>query len=182
MWKKIHSEKIFTHPRLTLIEDTVELPDGTQVPYLTFESDANGSTVICINDKSEVLVQQEYTYPQQKIMYQFPGGRSDHGEDLETTARRELREESGYDAVDLTHLGWFYAYNRRSNEKIHIYIARNPVPVERTGGDIEEVIHSEWIPIDTFTKMVADGEVPNFVALAAWALFMSKRHELDIAA
>lgn len=34
MWKKISSKVLLEHPRLTVVEDTVLLPNGTEVNYL----------------------------------------------------------------------------------------------------------------------------------------------------
>jgi 8-oxo-dGTP pyrophosphatase MutT (NUDIX family) len=171
MWKKISSKIVFKHPRLTLIEDEVELPTGEVVPYLTFEHKNDGVTIICLNDKNQLLLQEEYSYPPNKRLYQFPGGKTEPGESPEESARRELREESGLEANDLTELGWYYTNNRRSAEKMYVFLARNPAPCKKEGGDLEEDITSTWITTDDFTQLIAQGDITNFSVLAAWTLY-----------
>jgi ADP-ribose pyrophosphatase len=45
---------------------------------------------------SELLLQKQYRPPIDKICIEVPAGLVDEGEDAETCALRELREESGY--------------------------------------------------------------------------------------
>jgi 8-oxo-dGTP pyrophosphatase MutT (NUDIX family) len=175
MWKKVNSKTIFNHPRLTLLEDEVELPNGNVVPYLTFKHDHDGVTVICINDKEEILLQQEYSYPPNATLYQFPGGKTEEGEDAETTGRRELLEESGLNAGNLVSLGQYYTNNRRTAEKMYVFLAQDATKGQKSGGDPEEDITSQWVPIAEFKKMITQGKITNFSVLAAWTLFENKR-------
>jgi hypothetical protein len=46
--------------------------------------------------------------------------------------------------------------------------------VPKEGGDAEEFITSEWVPIATLRKMIANGEVDNFSILAGMALYDAK--------
>jgi 8-oxo-dGTP pyrophosphatase MutT (NUDIX family) len=56
-----------------------------------------GATVVVINDKREVLLQQRSDINK----WGFPGGVMEFGETLEETAARELYEETGLRASDL---------------------------------------------------------------------------------
>lgn len=174
MWKQISSKTVFNHPRLVLLEDEVELPNGNIVSYLTFKHDHDGVTVICINDKREILLQQEYSYPPNAMLYQFPGGKTEEGEKPETTVQRELLEESGLHAGELINLGWYYTNNRRTAEKMHVFLAQNTSIGEKRGGDLEEDITSQWMPIAEFKQMITQGKITNFSVLAAWTLFVNK--------
>ncbi|HRI35630.1 MAG TPA: hypothetical protein PK765_00725 [bacterium] len=75
MWKTVATRQIFSHPRLTLIEDEVLLPNGEPTTYLRFD-DRGGSTtsVIAIRDDGKILVQREYSHPLSRIIWQLPGG------------------------------------------------------------------------------------------------------------
>ena len=89
MWQKTSSKIILKHPRLTVVEDQVILPNGHQTDYLRFESNTAAVGIIChVNGK--FLVQKEYTYPSNQFVYQFPGGSVLDNEDLKIGVNREL--------------------------------------------------------------------------------------------
>ncbi|HUP26233.1 MAG TPA: NUDIX hydrolase [Candidatus Limnocylindrales bacterium] len=175
MWKTISSKIIFRHPRLVLAEDIVELPDGSQVPYLKYMDNHDAAAVICIKNK-EVLLQREYSYPLNKILYQFPGGKFEPGETPQHAAARELAEEAGLRAQHLKKLGWFYLDNRRSNAKMHIYLATGLSDIEKPPGDPEEVITSHWLPVAQVEVLIREGKIRNYSLLAAWSLYAASAH------
>ncbi len=58
MWKTSSSKEIFNHPRLTLIEDEVILPNGVQITYLKYKDDGGCcATIIAKNDDGKILIQ-----------------------------------------------------------------------------------------------------------------------------
>jgi len=168
-WKRLDSKVLLEHQRMTIVEDSVELPGGQVVPYLRHESAGDGITVLCIRD-GQILLQREYSYPPDEFLLQFPGGKIEDGETPEEGAARELREESGYAFSGCEPLGWCYVNNRRSDAKMYFVLARDVAPVAKAGGDLEEFIESFWVPLGEFEQMIADGEVTNYSVLAAWAL------------
>lgn len=172
MWKKIKSREIFKHPRLTLVEDTVELPDGTLTQYLKFKANNNSAMVICTRD-NEVLLQKEYSYPPDEILYQFPGGKIESGETPEDGVIRELAEEAGLKPGSIERIGWFYVDNRRTNSKMFVFVAGDCTKSKKVSGDHEEEITSHWMPIDQIDRLIKDGKIVNYSVLAAWSLYKS---------
>ena len=112
-WKKLTSTVLLKHPRLTVVEDDIELPDGHTSKYIYFANANDAAMVIAIKGDS-ILVQTEYSYPPDLNMYQLPGGAIEEGEDPIPAALRELEEESGYAASDnseVSYVGYFYVNN-----------------------------------------------------------------------
>lgn len=173
MWKQLGQKEIFKHPRLTLLEDEVQLPDGSKTHYVTFAHTNDGVTIIARQD-SKILLSQEYSYPMDEVLYQFPGGKTEAGEDPEESAKRELEEETGYKAVNMIPLGWYYPNNRRTKAKMYVFLADGVRKGVKQGGDAEEDIVSEWISEADLEEKIKAGEIVNFSVLAAWALFRSR--------
>jgi 8-oxo-dGTP pyrophosphatase MutT (NUDIX family) len=171
-WKKLSTTTLLEHPRMTVFEDEVELPNKKTSKYVYLVVAKDSVSAIAIKD-GKMLVQQEYSYPPNKVMYQFPGGGVEPGEDLEKAVLRELQEESGYTGTP-TLLGSYYPSNRRTANKMHAFLITDIEEVTKEGGDAEEFITSEWIPIATLRKMIANGEVDNFSILAGMALYDAK--------
>lgn len=174
MWEKIKTKTIFKHSRITLVEDQVKLPNKNIISYLRFvEKNKASVTVICINNES-VLVQREYSYPTNSILYQFPGGKVEKKENIKVAAKREIFEESGIKTKNIKEIGWYYINNRRSNLKMHVFIVDKFILGKKKGGDIEEDIKSEWVSITKINNLIANGKIVNYSFLAAWALFQNK--------
>lgn len=172
-WKKLSEEKIFEHPRLTVYEDSVVLPDGHQTKYLRYSNAPDAASVIAINHEGKILLQKEYSYPPNEWLFQFPGGAIDSGESPLEGALRELGEEAGLRG-DLTEIGWFYIDNRRKSTKFYMFTAQNLIEVPRNH-DIEEAFEDFWVTEAEIDHMIRDGEIVTYSALAAWAIYKSTK-------
>jgi ADP-ribose pyrophosphatase len=173
-WKKLESKVILDHPRLRLNEDKVELPNGQTVDYLRqAPAKMHSVIVVALNDKDEILLQREYSYPPNTVMWQLPGGGMDKGEDIPATAKRELLEESDVIAGSCEVIGSFYVNNRRSDEKQYVVLCTELHP-ETGRRDDEEFIESVWMPVSKLRPMIASGEFDNIYLLAALNIWFSQ--------
>ena len=140
-WRRLSSQIIFTHPRMILAEDEVELPDGKRSLYLRQVYQGKGGVIIICQNGGKVLIQREYSYPVDDILYQFPGGKIEEGETPEQAAQRELAE-------DFQQIGWFYADNRRTSAKLYVVCARGAFRDNYSlQPDDTEFISSSWLEI-----------------------------------
>lgn len=115
-WKKLSSNILLKHPRLTVIEDEVELPTGHKTSYVYIDEVPGAVMIIAKRKDGKLLLQREYSYPPNKWLYQFPGGAIENNEDTKQSALRELAEEAGLQG-NLEELGSFYVNNRRMKHK-----------------------------------------------------------------
>ncbi|MBP9667499.1 NUDIX hydrolase [Candidatus Saccharibacteria bacterium] len=169
-WKFIERKYLFDHPRMKIVEDVVELPDGKQAKYLREEPATSHSVaILAINVDGQVLLQQEYSYPPDKVLYQLPGGAAKSGEDIIETANRELSEESGYISRECKVIGSFYLNNRRSDRKQYVVLCKD-LEKQKLQEDDEEFIESEWMSLDDIKSLVRDGKIENAGLLAALSL------------
>jgi ADP-ribose pyrophosphatase len=72
----------------------------------------------------EILMVRQHRYALGKETLEIPAGKLDPGETPEACVRRELLEETGYEAGELTFLYTYAPAIGYSNELIHIYSAR----------------------------------------------------------
>jgi len=170
-WKLIDRGLLLNHPRMKIVEDSVELPTGKLTQYIREAPVMHSSvTIVAINDKNEILVQREYSYPPDEIMYQLPGGKMNLDEDIIVAANRELSEESGYVASNSVILGSYYVNNRRSDAKQHVVLCKDLI-VQKSQEDQEEFIESEWLPYSSVKDLIKKGEIVNINMLATLQLF-----------
>ena len=169
VWKRLTTKQLLNHPRLTVFEDDIVLPNGEKSTYLHFGEATHAAMIIAINDEGKILVQKEYSYPPNEWLYQFPGGGLKPQEAPLEGAHRELAEEANLTG-DMEQIGWFYVDNRRRQDKMYVFIARNlqAVPGEK---DAEEAFEYSWLAPKQIGKLIAEGQITNFSILAGWALY-----------
>ena len=173
-WRKISSRHILDHPRMQLVEDEVELPSGKKIQYLRQEYSGRGGVIVVCRKGDKILVQREYSYPVDEILWQFPGGKIEADETPEQAATRELAEESGIKAENAKCIGWFYPDNRRTNARLFVVECDYVTDDEKARPDDTEFIESEWIENGQISQMIRRGEVRNYAMLAAWRMLQSR--------
>ncbi len=174
MWKTVLSKEIFSHPRLSLLEDEVILPNGIQTKYLKYKDDGRcAATVIAKRKDGKILLQTEYSYPSNKELFQFPGGGVPVGEKPEIGANRELMEEANLMANNLELLGSYLINNRRSTSRMFIYLATD-LEEKYLAGDPEEDIKSFWFSEEEISEKIKSNEIVNCHVLSAWCLYKNK--------
>lgn len=171
-WKTLSTKQLVDNARLSVFEDEVELPSGHKTTYIRYGNGAGAAAVIAVNTEGKILVQKEYSYPPDAWMLHFPAGAINKAEDPKVAAEREFAEEAQLKG-DLSELGWFYSYNRRSADKFYVYVATN---LSSTVGqkDAEEDIEHYWYTVDEIDQMIAGDKIPNHSFLAIWCLFKAK--------
>lgn len=174
MWKKIKTEEIYRHPRLTLFKDEILLPNGEKSDYLHFEIEKDATAVICRDSQGKILLFKEYSYLPDKKIYQFPGGQIQKDETPEQGALRELAEEASVKAKNLKFLGKYYWTHRRSKQMIHVFLGTDLGEVFAQADPEEEgTIDKLWFTKEEVEKLIRNGEIVDVDVLAIWSLYIT---------
>ncbi len=170
-WKFIERKVLLDHPRMKIVEDYVKLPNGKQINYiLEASTDKASVAIIAINDKNEILLQKEYSYPPNEVLFQLPGGAVKESEEIVVAANRELSEESGYIGKNCQIIGYFYLNNRRSDRKQYVILCRDLIKKKQSHDD-EEIIESIWVSLDKVDQLIKENKITNVSLLAALRLY-----------
>ena len=173
--KKISSERIYEGAILNLRKDTVTAPKGKAYREIV---EHNGAVAIVpiTNDGKLVMVKQ-FRYPTGQVILEIPAGKIDQGEtDPLLTAKRELKEETGYTAQNLHYLGKLNPSVAYTEEVIHLYAATGLTPGE-TSFDDDEALDIVEYDFQEAYQMAASGKLVDAKTIAA--IFMAKE-QLDI--
>jgi ADP-ribose pyrophosphatase len=174
-WKTLSSKLILDHKQMKISEDIVELPNGKKSIYVRRTPSENDSVIIiAIDAMGKILIQQEYSYPPDKIMYQLPGGSMLSGETVLEAAHREAAEESGIDAKNAQIIGSYYVNNRLSDKKQNVVLFAD-IFKSKLKEDGDEFIETMWISEAKLFKMIASGKIDNINLLAAINIWLQKR-------
>lgn len=82
-----------------------------------------GVAILAMTDEGKVLCVQQYRYAQGREMLEVPAGKLEYHEDPFLTGKRELQEETGYEAKNWVFLGEFIPTGAYLEEKIWMYYA-----------------------------------------------------------
>jgi ADP-ribose pyrophosphatase len=166
----IESSQVFRGKLLDVRLDRVRLPDASEATR-EYVKHQGAVVVIPVLDGGELLFERQFRYPLGCAMIEFPAGKIDPGELVETTARRELLEETGFVAGEWRHLGVMHPCVGYSDERIEIFLARG---LARQGG--QNLDHGEFIDVLELTleeavAAVRDGEITDAKTITAlfWA-------------
>lgn len=80
--------------------------------------------ILPIRDDGKVILVNQFRVPINDWVLEVPAGRVEKGEDLISAARRELREEAGYDADELVKVASIYTAPGYSDEILHVFLAK----------------------------------------------------------
>ena len=126
-WKRVGSRTLYERAPVTVREDTLALPDGRQRIYPVMHLGASVGILPFIAE-TEVLLVRQYRHVTNDFAWEVPGGRLESDEPPEEAAQRELREESGYRAGRLRHLGFIWPNNAYLDEVTHVFAAEELTP------------------------------------------------------
>ena len=129
---------------------------GTWAPAGALTESQSGEGVV-LEDGRVVLIRQ-FRYPLRKYILEFPAGKLDSHLSPEETIARELEEEAGYRAQELTHECSFYTSPGISNELLHLFVARSLEPVQQRLEDGEH-ISVERYTLEQCLDKVVRGEI-----------------------
>ena len=152
---------------MTLREDRVRLPSGHVLDeYHVVEYPDWACVLALTGDRRAVLVEQ-YRYGIDRVCLELPAGALDAGEDALAAARRELREETGYEAGRWTALGRYAVEPGRHTNWGHVFLAegarRTGEPVHDAGEDLAVRL----VPAADLVALVDEGRIVHGVHVAA---------------
>jgi ADP-ribose pyrophosphatase len=151
----VHRGHIITVVRATFVD-----PDGT-----AFERDVvrhpGAVAMVAITGADAVVLVQQYRPAVDRWLLEIPAGTCDvGGEPNEVTARRELAEEVGYEATNLTLLTTCAITPGFCDEYSAVYLATGlrAVALDRQGIE-ERFMRTVEVPLSGFDAMVDDGTI-----------------------
>ena len=169
-WPVASSAELGTGRIVRLRQDEVELPDGQHVHREVIEH-PGAVAVVAVDQTDRVLLIRQYRHPAAATLWELPAGLRDvAGEPLLDTARRELREEAGYQANEWHLLADFLSSPGISTERIRVFLARDLSVVPE--GDDEYVREHEeayltaaWVPLTEVVSRIQEGHLHNGVTI-----------------
>jgi len=166
-WEITKNEKV-SLGRFTINYDHL-LIEGLESVYSYVEINNGVCILPLLNDK--IITIKQYRYPLKKWEYELPAGMIDKGEKPLESAKRELKEETGYKAKDYKLLGHFYPSAGSTDEKVYLYLAKNLVK-RKDKLDIAEDIEVNKFNLDQIKEMIVNNKFTHGSGIAAFSKYV----------
>ncbi len=167
-FKILKSERVFAGRIFAVEQHLVALPDGRQA-QVDLVQHGDAITILPVDHDGSIWFIRQYRHPTRRWLLELPAGHLEDAESPEIAANRELREEIGMSAQNITRLGGFFLAPGYSTEYLHVYLATglSPDPLEP---DEDEMIEIVKISITKAYKLAEDGAIEDAKSLAALLL------------
>lgn len=162
--EKLFTKRVYEGKIINLRVDTITLPGGKTTTREVVEH-AGAVAIVPINEKNEIILVQQYRYATGKVLLEIPAGKLEPGESAPNCAGRELLEETGYAAADLQELISFFSTPGFSDEKLHIFLARE-LTYYKQQLDEDENIDVVIMPLVQAVDLIWAGEICDAKTIA----------------
>jgi ADP-ribose pyrophosphatase len=172
-WKTVARETAFHHSKwLTVENHTIQLPDGKTISEWPWIITPDFINVIAITGQGHFLFFRQTKYAAEGIVLAPVGGYLEPHEDPLQAAKRELLEETGYEAPDWVSLGKYAVDGNHGVATAHFYLARGARKIkEPDSDDLEEQELVELTREETLQEVSRRSfKVMSWVGAAALAL------------
>lgn len=169
-WRRIGSRRLQRCRIFDLDQVRFQPPDSRPARDFWVIEAPDWINVIPLTPEGRVLLVRQYRFGTQEFTLEIPGGMCDPGEQPLEAARRELREETGFDAERIVDLGWVHPNPAVQTNRCHTYLARDVVRVGEPTPDPNEEFEQLSVPLDEIPGLIAGRRITHALVVAAFQL------------
>lgn len=179
-WKTLSRHVILEHSKFLTVENhSVELPDGRIVDDWPWVITPDLVNVLAITKENEFLVFRQTKYGIDGTSLAPVGGYIEPGEEPISAAKRELLEETGFEAPKWVSLGQYRVDSNRGAGSAHFYFALEAEKVKDIDSDDLEEQQQIFLDINELEAALNSFQfkVLPWTAILAMALHYYKTNE-----
>jgi ADP-ribose pyrophosphatase len=161
-WTIKDSERIYADEFAEVWVDEVSKPDGGPARRVTMRMKP-GVAVLALDEEGFAHLVKTFRYAVGKDSIEAVQGGVEEGEEPESAARRELKEELGIEAEEFTDLGLVDAVTSQVYSPSRIFLARRLKFGEHERESTER-LQPLKVKFDEAVRMVSDGEITQGIS------------------
>lgn len=163
--KSISQEYIYKGKTINLKVEKVRLPNGKEAKREIVEH-PGAVAIIPFISEDKIIILEQYRRAIEEIILEIPAGKLHKGEDLESCARRELEEETGYKAKEMQYLGRLAMAPGFADEIIYLYSAKE-LYRGSVNLDEDEFVNIKEMSIEEIKEAVKNNKIIDAKTIAA---------------
>ena len=143
---------------------------GDPHPFYRIESPA-WVNVVALTDQDELVMVRQWRHGARAVTLEIPGGLVDPGETPAAAAARELLEETGFRAGQLTSLGSINPNPALFANRCHMEVAQDCKRVAEIQNSATEETVVELLPLAELPALLRGGGIDHALVVAALYAF-----------
>ena len=175
-WDRRHREHREDYTVFTVHEEHSRSPrTGRDHTFYVIDS-PDWVNVIPVTGDGQIVFVRQYRHGTKEVTLEVPGGMIDDDDGSPVVAaRREMREETGYDTDDLVYLGRVAPNPAIQSNRCHTCLARNVQLVGRPALEGAEDIEVALVDPADVPGLITSGKIEHALVVAAFYLYDNVR-------
>jgi len=165
-FKVINRSETPVSPWVRLVAKEVRSSEKEQTHVYHSLAVADYVVVIAMTSSGLIPVVSQFRPAVEAITWELPAGLRDGEESPEETCRRELKEETGLDAVKITALASWFTDTGRLENRLHVFFAETGDCLPSAGS--EEGIRVQFVKPETLLSWIQEGKFALSMHIAAF--------------
>ena len=177
-WELVESEQLADYRITRVRRDRRRSPrTGAEHDFIVLQM-REWVNVIAVTRQARIVIIEQYRHGTQEVGVEIPGGVVDPGDsELEQAARRELLEETGYEAEEFVCIGKVTANPAIQDNRCHTFVALGAHAVGEVRLEAGEDIAVGEVGIDEVGELIASGRMSHALVIAGFWWFDRWRGE-----
>jgi 8-oxo-dGTP pyrophosphatase MutT (NUDIX family) len=178
-WTLLSRKTVLDRHWLRVSEDRVLLPNGTIIDEFHLLNSPPWAAVIALTLDAQLVLVEQYRHGLGGTSLELPSGVIDPSELPIEAARRELREETGFAALEMHPLTELAPEPSRATHRAHFFVAVGASQVGRAQPEASEVIRVKLLPVVKVLEEIEAGRIMHAAHVAA-ILLAERRGLLNV--
>jgi ADP-ribose pyrophosphatase len=167
--KVIQRKIVYNGPRQTVYVDRLEVNNGNEIDYYIVNH-RDAVAAIPITNDGKILLVEQYRHPVGRNLFDIPGGLIENGEDPKDSIKREILEETGYQASKVEFMCRFNTDPSMSPQEIILYKATNLIQVADASPEISSPIKVHLLEPQVIRDILFNRSENNLQFSSSWTM------------
>lgn len=166
-WQVLTDTPLVSQRWLEVREQRVRLANGHEIDRFHLVHGPHWAGVLCLTEDWQVVLVRQYRHGFGGSSLELPAGVIEPTEAPEAAARRELREESGFEAPEISPLLLIAPEPSRNSARAHFFFAAGARRVAALALDQSEEIEVLLVPASELLELIDQGHIVHAAHIAA---------------
>jgi 8-oxo-dGTP pyrophosphatase MutT (NUDIX family) len=167
-WTSEEREAVYGFKLFSVTEHRRRSPRTGQLHPFWVLDHAEWVNIIPLTPAREVVMVLQYRHGIEDFTLEVPGGLVDEGESPRDAARREMREETGYESDEVVEIGTIHPNPAIQSNRCHSFLAEKARLAGEVSFDTTEETEVVLVPLDDIPDLIKRGTISHALVVVAF--------------